>query len=448
MQPGDTVASVASRFGVDWRQIADLNGLTGPDYMLFFGTVLIIDPPGDGAPAASDSTAETASTAPAPPRTVLVQPGDTLAGVASRFGVDWRQIAELNGLTGPDYMLFFGSVLIIDPPSLDTPDGSESPSDSEALAGPDSPADLESPAGPYSLAGPDSPASADLRTLLVQPGDTLAGVASRFGVDWRQIADLNGLTGPNYVLFFGSLLLIDPPSTGAPATPVSLATPGSTAAPESITALDLSAAPESLTTPDVPAAPDPPAGGSSSEPAPEDAIASLQEFENRFGEPPEATSIRLRIPTIGVDAPLGTRVGGGDGVMQNPAGPTDVVWYDFSDWAGVGGSVGGGNNAILAGHVDYSGYVPYADARFRGPGVFYSLDRLAPGDVIEVEVNGERLIYVVEWQRLVATSEADWASIRSSDLGADSLTLITCGGDFNIASSHYLKRTIVRAQRQ
>lgn len=182
-------------------------------------------------------------------------------------------------------------------------------------------------------------------------------------------------------------------------------------------------------------------------PEPDPVVQSIGELAERFGEPPDATYGRFRIPAIGVDAPLGTRFVGGDGQMPNPTGPGDVVWYDFSDWEGYGGALGGGDNAIFSGHVDYAAYVAYADTQFRGRGVFFGLDLLSPGDVIEVEVNGETLTYAVQWRRLVSADTADWASIMSSELGADSITLITCGGTFNFATRQYQDRTVVRAVR-
>ena len=42
---------------------------------------------------------------------------------------------------------------------------------------------------------------------------------------------------------------------------------------------------------------------------------------------------------------------------------------------------GGGNNAIFSGHVDYFAPVAWADAIFRGRGVFFNLNVLSPGDV-------------------------------------------------------------------
>jgi hypothetical protein len=56
---------------------------------------------------------------------------------------------------------------------------------------------------------------------------------------------------------------------------------------------------------------------------------------------------RLRIPKIGVDAPLVLRTVGKDGVMPNP-GRDEVAIYDFSQFAGLGGVPGKGNAVVSA----------------------------------------------------------------------------------------------------
>ena len=49
---------------------------------------------------------------PAPPHTYTVSPGDTLGGIASRYGLDWRQLARINALADPD-QLAVGRVLFL-----------------------------------------------------------------------------------------------------------------------------------------------------------------------------------------------------------------------------------------------------------------------------------------------------------------------------------------------
>ncbi len=191
-----------------------------------------------------------------------------------------------------------------------------------------------------------------------------------------------------------------------------------------------------------------PAGDTSTTaPASAPTVSDLDELHRRYGEAPDATLGRLRIPVLGVDAAVGRRYV--DAKMPNPTGPGDVVWYDFSEWDGLGGVPGGGGNAVFSGHVDYNLQIPWAEAHYRGEGVFYALNLLSPGDVIEVEVGGKVMQYTVKWTRQVEANGPDnvWLPILSGDVSVDSITLITCGGEFDVATKTYRDRFIVRAER-
>lgn len=165
----------------------------------------------------------------------------------------------------------------------------------------------------------------------------------------------------------------------------------------------------------------------------------------QYGDPPGAGYARLRIPSQGVNASVVARTVGGDGTMSAPAGPADVVWYDLSAW-GLGGTPGGGGNAVFSAHVDYADVVPFANVRYQGVGVFFNLSRLQQGDIIEVEFRGQALRYAVEWRRQFA-DDGDWNAILSANGARDSITLITCSGDFDIQTRSYDRRTVVRAVR-
>ena len=178
-------------------------------------------------------------------------------------------------------------------------------------------------------------------------------------------------------------------------------------------------------------------------------ISNLRQLRETYGEAPDATLGRLRIPTLGVDAPLGTRYVGA--AMPNPTGPDDVVWYDFSGWEGLGGAPGAGGNAVFSGHVDYYLGISWApdDAVYRGRGVFFGLDALSPGDIVEVETGGVVRRYAVVWRRQVPAegAGAEWSAILRGDVAVDSITLLTCGGEFDDATKTYADRVAIRAER-
>lgn len=176
-------------------------------------------------------------------------------------------------------------------------------------------------------------------------------------------------------------------------------------------------------------------------------IEELDEFRKTYGDPPDSQLGRLRIPKIGVDAPLGSRLVPADGQMPLPSGPSDVVWYDFSAWPGYGGTIGSGQNAIFAGHLDYAARVSYAGVNYRGRGIFFSLELLAPGDGIDVETAGRTIRYRVAWKQTVAAGGSNWGEIMNSAVGGDSITLITCSGEFDVNSLEYSDRLVLRAVR-
>ena len=139
----------------------------------------------------------------------------------------------------------------------------------------------------------------------------------------------------------------------------------------------------------------------------------------------------LHIDKAGVDAQVET-IGIVNGVMQDPTGPWIVSWYKETAELGQIG------NIVIAGHVDYWDV---------GPSVFQSVALLAKGDPIQVTGADKQVYnYSVDWQKLF---QADNAPIQDI-VGAtpnESLTLITCGGEFDYTTGHYLYRTVIRAHR-
>ena len=246
--------------------------------------------------------------------------------------------------------------------------------------------------------------------------------------------------------------------TSTPAVVATATTPTATSeATASATPAPTTAAPTATPTPAAPATPAPTATATAT-PTPTETPAptatpepeaptyfTLESLQAALGEAPDATLGRMRIPIIGVDAALGQRLVSGS-QMQNPTGPSDVVWYDLSLWEGLGGAPGAGGNAVFSGHVDYRAGIPWANARYQGDGVFRNLTLLAPGDVIEIEIGGQTLRYAVIWQRQVEAN-TNTAEILTADVPVDSITLITCGGDFDSTTRSYAERVVIRAER-
>ena len=107
--------------------------------------------------------------------------GDTLSGIAARFGTTVANLVSWNGITNPN-LIRVGQVLTV---------GGGSP---------------QAPA----------PAPAALGQYTVVAGDTLSGIAQRFGTSWQTLASINGLANPNLIRV-GQVLKVTGGGVAAPA---------------------------------------------------------------------------------------------------------------------------------------------------------------------------------------------------------------------------------------
>lgn len=112
IQPGETVSGIASRYRTTVAALAGANGITDPDHIIAGHTLTV---PGDGSDAAGTVAGGPASTQ-GPAGTVAVQPGDTVALLASRTGVPAETLVAANGLT-PPYTIYAGTRLFLAAPN-------------------------------------------------------------------------------------------------------------------------------------------------------------------------------------------------------------------------------------------------------------------------------------------------------------------------------------------
>jgi len=143
------------------------------------------------------------------------------------------------------------------------------------------------------------------------------------------------------------------------------------------------------------------------------------------------TPVGLSIPVIDVEAPIeGYGVDPDSGLMAVPDNVTDVAWYEHGPRPGDPGS------AVLAAHVDLAG---------QGPGVFFDIRDLEPGDLVEVRFDdGSRRDFEVTATATYPKVELPLDAVFSRS-GPAVLTLITCGGVFDPDSSRYDSNVVVYA---
>lgn len=107
IQPGDTLAVIAMKNGVNWRDVAKWNQID-PEKTLFVGTSLYLY---DARPQETQSTSKST----AKPDVYVVQANDSLSGVANQFNLSVKQLAEYNDLSVSDG-LFVGQKLQLKEP--------------------------------------------------------------------------------------------------------------------------------------------------------------------------------------------------------------------------------------------------------------------------------------------------------------------------------------------
>jgi sortase (surface protein transpeptidase) len=166
--------------------------------------------------------------------------------------------------------------------------------------------------------------------------------------------------------------------------------------------------------------------------------------------PGVGSSDRIVVPKAGVDAPITvSAVAWEDDQMATPQGPDEVLFYDFREIPGAGGYPGVGGNSIFAGHLDF-GKGPCKDGTLPPPcpGVFWDLHKLSGGDLVELQIDGQRYSYaVIERFEFEAEGDPDeWMWLLMSTR-LESVTLITCSGNFNVVTKDYSHRLIIRAIR-
>jgi hypothetical protein len=152
------------------------------------------------------------------------------------------------------------------------------------------------------------------------------------------------------------------------------------------------------------------------------------------GARPLARSVpmMLRIPGIGVDAPV-MKVGlAADGSVQVPP----LGAHNLTGWYQGGPAPGQRGPAVILGHVDSK----------TGISVFYRLRDLRAGDLVYVTLaDGKVARFVVDGLQKVAKDAFPTASVYGRAAGYPSLRLITCGGPFDAATGHYVDNIIVYA---
>lgn len=139
---------------------------------------------------------------------------------------------------------------------------------------------------------------------------------------------------------------------------------------------------------------------------------------------------RLRIPSLGVDAPIDAVGVDAAGGMAIPFSATTVGWYRYNPAPGAPRG-----SAVLAGHVTLG----------RQRGALFSLARLEEGASIRVtDAAGARRTFRVTRVRQAPKANLALAGIFDRE-GKPRLIVMTCGGPYDAAAHAYRDNVIVEA---
>jgi len=146
----------------------------------------------------------------------------------------------------------------------------------------------------------------------------------------------------------------------------------------------------------------------------------------------QSVPVSVTIPAIGVQSRLLHLGRNQDGTMAVPnlnTSAQEAAWYEYSVTPGQIGT------SVIEGHVD----------SYQGPAVFFRLGALRPGNDIKVTLaDGITAVFRVTGVREYAKAEYPANTIYAQANYA-ALRLITCGGDFDSATGHYLSSVVVYA---
>ncbi|MET1044747.1 MAG: class F sortase [Microbacteriaceae bacterium] len=194
----------------------------------------------------------------------------------------------------------------------------------------------------------------------------------------------------------------------------------------------MQSSPERITTTPSAVTPSAPPTGTSTVP-PTPAVDVPQVDADISATQPAATipPVRVRVADLGIDMPITSLGLAPDGTMGLDPNPAVAAWYQH----GPAPSWGRGATVIAA-HVDSLVY---------DIGPFAKLATAAVGqEVVLTTAEGLGHRYLIDSVQLIDKAAVPWDAIFDRT-GTARLTLVTCGGEFDYDTLHYLGSVIVTA---
>ncbi|WP_225408961.1 LysM peptidoglycan-binding domain-containing protein [Stigmatella hybrida] len=176
---GDTLSAIAQRYNTTVSKLAQDNGISNPNRIYAGQKLNVSGSASAGRPAAASAQQYT------------VRSGDTLSGIAQRFGTTTGALAKANNISNPN-RIYAGQKLSIPGAGAAQPAPAPAPSSQQ---------------------------------YTVRSGDTLSGIAQRYGTTTGALAKANNISNPNLIQVGQKLTIpggarpgpqdgFDPPATG------------------------------------------------------------------------------------------------------------------------------------------------------------------------------------------------------------------------------------------
>lgn len=146
---------------------------------------------------------------------------------------------------------------------------------------------------------------------------------------------------------------------------------------------------------------------------------------------PVVQPARVQVPSLGIDVTVAPEGVDATGALALPDDPAIASWYRFgpTPWSTAG-------TAVIAAHVDSFDY---------GVGQFaLLLDAPVGTEIVITSVDGRVARFTVREVSMTDKTGVDWNTVFDRS-GPHLLALVTCGGEFDYETGHYLSNVIVTA---
>jgi sortase (surface protein transpeptidase) len=134
----------------------------------------------------------------------------------------------------------------------------------------------------------------------------------------------------------------------------------------------------------------------------------------------------INVPAIGIQSILTRLDRNPDGTVEVPTSFHTAGWYQHSVTPGQIGPT------VILGHVDSTS----------GPGIFYRVGALHPGDTVAVtRADGKTVTFVITGVRQYSKTAFPTLDVYGNT-PVPTIRLVTCGGAFDSATHHYLSNIV------